>query len=155
MHVVGARFADLGSANAALGEIRARVGIAGGDVAVRPLGSTRYDEPVAAFLLAGRFPAAEVDRVIGIVEQHGGTVLSRSIEWPHPSLTGTGGGTGTGATSAPGSSRDGRGYAPDRQGAQAPRFGVSPSLRQGGHVRLRRPAALMHVRAARVRGFSV
>jgi hypothetical protein len=147
MHVVGARFANLESANAALGDIRASVSIPRADVAVRPLGSTRYEEPASDFLLAGRFPTTEVARVLGIVERHGGTLLSRRIERPHPALAGSSG------RPASNTSRDERGHAPERHGSHASRSGASPPLR-AAHMRLRRPAALVRNRAARARGFS-
>ena len=137
MHVVGARFANLESANAALSEIRASVPIPRADVAVRPLGSTRYEEPASGFLLAGRFPAVEVDRVLGIVTLHGGTLMSRRSEAPALNVT-----------------RDERGRALERHGLQAPRSRAIPASMRGAHQRLRRPAALMRVRAARSRGFS-
>jgi hypothetical protein len=149
MHIVGARFADLDSANAALGEIRASVAVPRGDVAVRPLGSTRYEAPAADFLLAGRFPEGDVDAVLGIVLQHGGTLLSKRVDWPRSTITG-----GAGTTPGPGSSRVQRGGPIDRHGAQASRTGATPASQRGAHRRLRRPAALVRVRAARDRRFS-
>ena len=80
MHLVGARFADLPTASAALGKIRASVPVGPGDVAVRPLGSTRYDVPSADILLAGRFEPDDVDAVVDILEAHGGDVLARGAE---------------------------------------------------------------------------
>jgi hypothetical protein len=149
MHVVGARFANLESANAALAAIRASVAIPLADVAVRPLGSTRYEEPASGFLLAGRFPAIEVDRVLGIVESHGGMVLSRRIERAHP---GPAGGSGMLALNA---ARDQRNRAVERHGSQASRGETIPAQLRGAHHRLRRQGALLRVRAARSRGFSV
>lgn len=146
MHVVGARFANLESANAALGEIRASVAIPRADVAVRPLGSTRYEEPASGFLLAGRFPASEVERVLGIVEQHGGSLLSKRIEWLASSLSGA----------APASTprRDQRGEAPEHHGSQASVGRADPAVSVSSeHKSARRPAALLRVRAARSRGF--
>ena len=147
MLVVGARFANLESANAALGDIRASVAMPPTDVAVRPLGSTRYEQPASDFVLAGRFPAAEVERVLRIVELHGGTLLSRRLERPYSGFAGSIG--------APASAiRDERGRAPERHGSQASRSGAAPPPLRAAHKRLRRPAALMRVRAARGRGFS-
>jgi len=136
MHVIGARFANLESAHAALGEIRASVGIPPGDVAVRPLGSTRYEEPTVDFLLAGRFPEREVDRVTAIVEEHSGMLLSRRVEWPHPSLARVT--VGGGVISGRGPGRDTRARPQHRQRFQIARFGAAAGAQQGGHVRLRR-----------------
>lgn len=145
MHVIGARFANLESANAALSEIRASVAIPRADVAVRALGSTRYEQPASGFILAGRFPGVEVERVLGIVERNGGTVLTRHVERPQPVLTGS-------RTPALNANREWRGGL-ERHGSEASRSVVPASLR-GAHQRLRRPAALWRVRAARGRGFS-
>jgi hypothetical protein len=148
MHVVGARFANLESANAALSEIRSSVPIPRADVAVRPLGSTRYEQPASGFVLAGRFPAVEVERVLGIVKLNGGTLLSRHVERPHPVLTGSGG-TRTSIVS-----RDERGRALERHGSEASRSEAVPAPLRRAHQRLRRPAAPLRIRAARGRGFS-
>lgn len=80
MHFVGARFADLQTASTALGEIRASVAVGPGDLAVRPLGSTRYDVPSADIVLAGRFEPDDVEAVVGILEAHGGAILARRPE---------------------------------------------------------------------------
>lgn len=149
MDVIGARFANLKSANAALGQIRASVAIPLADAAVRPLGSTRYEEPASGFLLAGRFPAVEIERVLGIVEVHGGTLLTRRVERPQPALTGSSAAPGLNVT------RDQRGGALERHATQAPRSGGLPAPLRAVHQRLRRPAAPMRFRAARSRGFSV
>ena len=66
MHVVGARFMDLPAAVAALRAIRASVAVEPSDVAVLPLGTTRYDVQVEAYLLAGRFEEADVESVVRI-----------------------------------------------------------------------------------------
>jgi hypothetical protein len=87
MHVIGARFADLASALAAMGEIRGRVPVDPGEVGVRALGSTHYEEPAWGFILAGRFAPAVVDAVLAIVEGRGGSVLTHYVERSHPSLT--------------------------------------------------------------------
>jgi hypothetical protein len=81
MDVIGARFANLAAAIAARDAIRAAVGVSAADVAVRPLGTTRYDEPIEAFVLAGRFPSAVADAVVGLMRDGGGTILSRRTEW--------------------------------------------------------------------------
>lgn len=83
MHVVGMRFEDHGSAAAALVEIRDRVPVAPGDIAVRPLGSTRYESPAGGFLLGGRFADADVPAVIQVAEARGGVLVERRLEWPH------------------------------------------------------------------------
>jgi hypothetical protein len=148
MHVVGARFANLESANAALGDIRSSVAIPRSDVAVRPLGSTRYEQPASGFVLAGRFPAIEVERVLGIVERYGGTVLSRHVEQPRSGLS-----RGS-VTPVSSMGRDQRGRPLERHGSHASRNGSTPAPLRGAHQRPRRPAAPMRVRAARSRGSS-
>lgn len=80
MHFVGARFSDLRMASTALGAIRARVAVGPGDLAVRPLGSTRYDVPSDDILVAGRFEPDDVEAVVGILEAHGGAILARRPE---------------------------------------------------------------------------
>ena len=84
MHVIGARFADEAAAMAALLAVRSSLPVEPGDVAVRPLGSTRYEEPATGFVLAGRFDSADVDAVAAIVVRHGGTVISRRRETAQP-----------------------------------------------------------------------
>ena len=147
MHVVGARFANLESANAALGDIRASVPMPPTDVAVRPLGSTRYEEPASDFLLAGRFPGVAVERVLRIVELHGGTLLSRRLERPYSGFAGS---VGVPASAM----RDERGRAPERLGSLASGRGAAPARLRAANKRLRRPAGHVRVRAARGRGFS-
>jgi len=65
MDVIGGRFTDLHAATAARHAILASVAMPPADVAVRPLGSTRYDQPVEAFVLAGRFPSGVADGASG------------------------------------------------------------------------------------------
>ncbi len=80
MHFIGARFADIQTASAALGEIRASVAVGPGDLALRPLGSTRYDVPSDDIVLAGRFEPGDVDAVVGILMAHGGAILAQHSE---------------------------------------------------------------------------
>ena len=77
MIVVGARFRALAGARAALRAIRTSIGVASGDVGVRPLGGTRYEAPVEDFLLAGRFEDGDVPAVINVMHAHGGRVIER------------------------------------------------------------------------------
>jgi hypothetical protein len=79
--VIGARYADLPAAIAARHAILASVAMPAADLAVRPLGTTRYDEPVAAFVLAGRFPSALGSRIVRLMRDHGGTIILRRAEW--------------------------------------------------------------------------
>lgn len=81
MHVIGGRFSDLVAATAARDAILAAVAMPPADIAVRPLGTTRYDHPIEAFLLAGRFDAGAVATVTRLVHEHGGTVISSRVEW--------------------------------------------------------------------------
>ena len=81
MDVIGASFASLAAAVAARVAILAFVGVPAADVSVRPLGTTRYDRPLDAFVLAGRFPSTLADAVVSLIRDHGGTILSRRREW--------------------------------------------------------------------------
>jgi hypothetical protein len=147
MHVVGARFADLESALAAMGDIRGRVQVGPDELGVRALGSTRYEEPAWGFVLAGRFAAAVVDAVVAIVEGYGGTLLTHYVERPHPSLArvnGVIGGQGSGAgRDQPGRAGERSPSSPHR--APGARGSMRPVLK-----RWRRPAALLRGRAARI-----
>ena len=82
MHVVGAKFDTSAKARAALAAVQESVTPGAGEAGVRPLGSTRYDEPTEEFILAGRFDDSQVDAVIEIIERHGGTLLERRVEAP-------------------------------------------------------------------------
>jgi hypothetical protein len=147
MHVVGARFADLESALAALGEIRARVPVGPGEVGVRALGSTHYEEPAWGFILAGRFAPAVVDAVVAIMEGRGGRVLTHYVERAHPSLTRV---TGTAAGKAMGPGRDPRSRADEHALSTFLRRPRPEGLKRPARKRLRRPAALLRSRAARI-----
>ena len=81
MHVIGSRFADLRAALSARHAILASVAVPAADVAVRPLGTTRYDEPVEAFVLAGRFPPGAAEAVVRLMREHGGAIISHRTEW--------------------------------------------------------------------------
>jgi hypothetical protein len=182
MHVVGARFPSLESAATALAEIRSSVPVPHADVAVRPLGSTRYEEPARDFLLAGRFASGDVRQVIEIARAYGGTLLSNRVEWPQAQL-------GSRApTMGQWTAREQRPRAGDRQvsrharAAQASRAGqpsrtppsrgtpesqvvqrsrpaprihpTPPAPPSTSRRRLRRPDARLRARAARVDGFA-
>ena len=82
MTVVGGRFRAFAGALAALRAVRGSLAVSPGDVAVRPLGSTRYEVPASDFLLAGRFEAPDVDKVVGIIRAHGGRIVERRNELP-------------------------------------------------------------------------
>jgi hypothetical protein len=131
LHFVGARFRDLRTASAALGEIRASVDVEPGDLAVRPLGSTRYDVPSDDIVLAGRFEPGDVEAVVEILEAHGGAILARRPESP------------AGHELAPptGSDRDARARPAER---------ARPPVKMP-RKRLRRQAALLRGLAARDR----
>jgi hypothetical protein len=91
MYLVGARFGDAGSANAALGELRDRIAIEPGDLGARPLGSLRYERPAVGVVVAGRFEVGDVDSVVAIMERHGGEIVFRRAEWRHPRPPASGG----------------------------------------------------------------
>ena len=84
MYLVGARFGDLESANAALFDLRASVAVARQDLGLRQLGSLRYEQPVRGHVVAGRFAADDVAAVIAILERHGGEIVFRRAEWRSP-----------------------------------------------------------------------
>ena len=86
MYLVGARFDDPEAARAALQELRARTRAEAGDLGLRPLGSLRYEEPARGLVVAGRFGQTEVDRVIEIMQRHGGEIVFRRAEWRTPRL---------------------------------------------------------------------
>lgn len=129
MHLIGARFEHLEPATAALREIRARVGVEAGDVALRPLGSTRYEEPAKGYVLAGRFSASDVAPVIDIVERRGGAIVARRVD-----------------RAAPGLAR--AGAAPTAPGRGAPASGGRNRHGRPLRARKRHPAAFLHSRAA-------
>jgi hypothetical protein len=84
MLVIGARFRTFAAARAALRAVRSSVAVPAGDVAVRALGSTRYDAPEDHFLLAGRFEPDAADAVTAIVHSQGGKVIERRSDAPRP-----------------------------------------------------------------------
>ena len=84
MYLVGARFEDLGSANAALRELHERVPIEAGELGLRPLGSLRYERPEIGHVVAGRFRNADVDEVLEIMHRHGGEIVFKRAEWRRP-----------------------------------------------------------------------
>lgn len=84
MYLVGARFGDLDSANAALIELRGSVAVAPGDLGLRLLGSLRYEQPAKGHVVAGRFEPDDVPAVISIMERHGGEIVFRRAEWRLP-----------------------------------------------------------------------
>ena len=142
MHLVAARFRTVAAARAALAAIRSRIRVAQGDAGVGPLGSTRYDEPTGDFVLAGRFPDADVTTVVQIVAAQGGSVIDRRAEAPTPELAGgvASGAQARTASNPPWSAAWTSARASSRPAAM-PRRGLP-------RKRLRRPAA-PRVRAAR------
>ena len=86
MLVIGARFRTFAAARTALRAVRSSVAVAAGDVAVRALGSTRYDAPEEQFLLAGRFEPDDDAAVTEIVRSQGGSVIERRSEALRPRL---------------------------------------------------------------------
>jgi hypothetical protein len=82
MIVVGARFRALAGARAALQAVRTSVAVAPGDVAVRPLGSTRYETVTEGFVLGGRFDDRDVATVLKILHANGGRIVERRNDAP-------------------------------------------------------------------------
>ena len=87
MLVIGARFRTVAAARAALRTVRASVSVPEGDVAVRPLGSTRYDAPEDQFLLAGRFEPHDGPAVVAILHSEGGRIIERRDDPPRSNLS--------------------------------------------------------------------
>jgi hypothetical protein len=84
MDLVGARFEEMSSAEAALRELRERLTLGDGDVGLRPLGSLRYEAPAEGLVVAGRFQHDDVDQVVRILEHHGGEIVFQRAEWRLP-----------------------------------------------------------------------
>jgi hypothetical protein len=84
MYLVGARFDNADAANAALDELRDQIEVEEDDVGLRPLGSLRYEEPDRGLVLAGRFGQDDVDRVVAIMNGHGGEIVFKRAEWRLP-----------------------------------------------------------------------
>jgi hypothetical protein len=55
-----------------------------GALALQPLGSLRYEEPAEQYVLAGRFRSADVERVVEILQGHGGEIVFKRAEWRNP-----------------------------------------------------------------------
>jgi hypothetical protein len=157
MHLVGARFATMEAALAALRDIRGTLPVEPSDVGLRPLGTTRYDEPTRDLVVAGRFEPAEVERVVGIMEGHGGSILVRRQElrrpgWPHTASTPVV--VPPSRVDRPGEGRAGRAAEPARAGAAQRGQGQSrdgQSRHAHSRKRPRRPATHLHARATRER----
>jgi hypothetical protein len=131
MDLIGGRFADLAAAVAARDAILAAVAVPVADVAVRALGTTQYDNPLHAFVLAGRFPSAMADLAVRLIREHGGAIISRRTEWQASVRP-------TGQTSAP--------AAGARPGApRATAFALKRPRRPAARVRIRRLAAARRV----------
>lgn len=56
--------------------------VAPGDVAVRPLGSTRYEAVTESFVLGGRFDDGDVPTVVKILHANGGRIVERRNDAP-------------------------------------------------------------------------
>jgi hypothetical protein len=82
MIVVGARFRALAAARAALNAVRGAVSVAPGDAGVRPLGSTGYEAPADAFVVAGRFEDGDEVKVVQLLHAHGGRIIERRVDSP-------------------------------------------------------------------------
>ena len=158
MHVMGARFRTLAAAGAALLAIRSAVTVPPGDAGVRPLGTTRYEEPTEDFLLAGRFADEDVEAVVGIIEAAGGRVIERRRDVPRtgPAPERSGGRPGVVASNPPWAAS----WVPARTTAKPVTAQATSGARRVGRAasaapatrarkRPRRPAALRRVRAAR------
>jgi hypothetical protein len=144
MLVIGARFRTLAAASAALRAVRASVAVPAGDVAVRALGSTRYDAPEDQFLLAGRFAPEDAAEITAIVHSQGGRVIERRSDIER-------GEAAPSEATAPSPRRaEVRGRLATRL-ASRPTAPIAGMLR--GHVRatnwLRRPSPPLRLRTAR------
>jgi hypothetical protein len=84
MYLVGARFDEPETANAALAELRRSIRVEPGEIGLRPLGSLRYDEPARGLVVAGRFGHRDVPAVVEILGRHGGEIVFKRAEWRRP-----------------------------------------------------------------------
>jgi hypothetical protein len=84
MYLVGARFEEMRAAEAALVELREWPGVEDRDVALRPLGSLRYEQPSEYHVVAGQFQQADVAGVVEIMNRHGGQIVFKRAEWRTP-----------------------------------------------------------------------
>lgn len=143
--MIGARFRTFAAARAALRAVRASVAVPAGDVAVRALGSTRYDAPEDQFLLAGRFDPEDAAEITAIVHSQGGRVIERRSD------------TVRGPGAAPDVALRGDGSEPARGPRSRTRLASRPTAPIAGmlrgHVRadngLRRPSPPLRLRTAR------
>jgi hypothetical protein len=96
MYLVGARFEELGAAEAALLELRERVEVDDGDVGLQSLGSLRYEQPAEGLVVAGRFRRGDVEGVVEILHRYGGEIVFNRAEWriPRPPPTASDRGSG-------------------------------------------------------------
>ena len=74
MRVLAAAFADEVAATRALEELRSNFGIGTDDASIAPLGDAGHGAGMT--VLGGHFGDDEVPAIRGILEQHGGQVLS-------------------------------------------------------------------------------
>jgi hypothetical protein len=84
---IGARFEDRARALEVMAELRRRFRLHDAAIEVRPLGSTRYDEPSTGVLLAGQFRERDTDAAVELLQQRGGTIVERRTE-PDPARVG-------------------------------------------------------------------
>ncbi|HEY2888529.1 MAG TPA: hypothetical protein VGJ17_07925 [Candidatus Limnocylindrales bacterium] len=83
---IGARFEERDRAVETMLELRRRFDLDVADVEVRPLGTTHYDEPPPGTLLAGQFPANDVEAAVGLITASGGEIVERRPE-PDPAAS--------------------------------------------------------------------
>jgi hypothetical protein len=135
MIVVGARFRALAGARAALRAVRSTVEVAPGDLGLRGLGSTRYEAPAEAFVVAGRFEPEDVDAVVETFHAHGGRIIERRADGPR---------------STPRAAPREHSATPTMR-ARACRFALRGwrAAASRAHKRLRRPSPPLRVRTAR------
>ena len=99
MYLVGARFEEVGAAQAALLELRELVEVDEGDIGLRPLGSLRYEQPADGLVVAGRFRHGDVDNVVEILHRYGGEIVFKRPEWRIPRPPSRAGDRGSGRCS--------------------------------------------------------
>ena len=146
MYVMGARFATLAKASAALHDVRAVATVAPGEVAIGPLGSMHYEAPSTGFVLGGRFADGDIQAVIRIIEAHGGSVIEYRPEVSTPAAGRNAALRTTVASNPPWTATWIAPPAHSRPAHRVPKTKAGPRLRK----RLRRPVARWRGRAARV-----
>jgi hypothetical protein len=80
MYLVGARFPDQEDAARSLAELRSCLDIGPDDAGVEAMGTTDYEDPMEAALLAGRFRPDRLALVEQVIARNGGAIVLEKSE---------------------------------------------------------------------------